>query len=259
MSEFIPIAAAAQLAAGGGPIASGRIAVLRAIVQEILEARSYCSKVTRVKFNDEKNDEIRTIVNRDGLRSSSLVWITGTGPVGEMQSLSPFTSLDAMMFINAVDGEWFIEERDDGYRRECITDWRLGRFEWHALSYHDRFYGGEDEQGFCLNACEAFGVEVESEAVNRLLVPHSVSAETAGVQINPVSTAYDWESAFADVAAALYFDIEFERVDARGAQQEIVRLLRKSFEKRGKAEPGETMLKAKARKIQASLRSHKSE
>lgn len=50
---------------------------------------------------------------------------------------------------------------------------------------------------------------------------------------NPIegrSTKYDWEAAFADVAACFDHDIQFDDLSSKGVQSEIINLLRSSFE-----------------------------
>lgn len=71
------------------------------------------------------------------------------------------------------------------------------------------------------------------------------------------SATYDWQAAYADVAASLYHDVEFENLEARGVQKKIIDMLRTSFEERGLPVPADDTLKPKAKQILGSLRSKK--
>lgn len=74
----------------------------------------------------------------------------------------------------------------------------------------------------------------------------------------PRRSTFDWEAAFADVAADFYFDLEFEDVGARGVQTKIVDALRESFERRNLRVPELSSLKSKAKILVGALRSKRS-
>lgn len=95
-----------------------------------------------------------------------------------------------------------------------------------------------------------FGVEID---------PEDVDATSPELPVNSARTArsstFDWEGAFASVAARLYFDLQFEDVHARGTQVAVVDALREYFQNNNLAIPEISSLKAKARKIVGALRS----
>jgi len=76
-------------------------------------------------------------------------------------------------------------------------------------------------------------------------------------QLRTRSSTYDWEAAFADVAAEFYHGLEFANLDARGVQTEIIKRLRSSFELRGMPVPSDDTLKPKANKLLGALRAKK--
>lgn len=68
-------------------------------------------------------------------------------------------------------------------------------------------------------------------------------------------SSFDWESAFADVAAEFYHDLQFDDVHARGVSVKVIDALRRSFEARKLQVPELSSLKSKARILVGALRS----
>jgi hypothetical protein len=263
VSEFIPIAIAAERAAVGKSIESGRQLVLTAISQGFLQATAFRARVTELTFEDAQTATIEEVVaNRGSVRSARLAWLGGSGKVGELEAFRTFKGTDAIRFMRAVDGEWTTSNPRDRFQREVWTDWSLGRFQSCTLIYDNGFIvDGNQGKGFIFEEIEWLGVEVEEEVVERLLVPNvsgNVMQSNSPFLQSEIATVYDWEAAFADVAASFHFDENFSNPGARGVQTKIVELLRRSFRRRKLPEPGDTILKEKAAKLQGALRGYKS-
>jgi hypothetical protein len=148
---------------------------------------------------------------------------------------------------------WLRRARDDFYISDTKVDWQLGHFHSRAISYAEPGYGLDKGIGFVLSSFDAYSVQVDGEAVERLFLGNGTRAKVPSQR----ATKYDWEAAFADVAAQFYHNVSFENLDARGVQGEIIRLLRSSFEGRKLAVPSDDTLKPKARMLLGSLRGKK--
>lgn len=260
MTDYLGIAEAARRAAIDGED-SGRAAVLTAIQEGLIHARAYRAKVTELAFDESGTDEIRALLASDQpLRTIGNLWLRADGKRSELETYRPFQGSDATPFTKCPDQQWVKFSTNDQYYREVRSHWKMGRFSICSLFYHTPWPDHETKAGFHYYEYNWFGVEVEAEPVGRLLVPQiATGSEPRTVDsVGSAPTQFDWEAAIADVAACFHFDVQFQNPSARGVQQEIVKLLRQSFEARGLPEPGDTILKAKAAKIQAALRSHKS-
>lgn len=119
------------------------------------------------------------------------------------------------------------------------------------------FLESDDDSEFMGTHITAFGVEVSEFDVDATAPEGSAGDSTRQQQER--ATKYDWEAAFADVAADLYHEADFPKLDARGTQAEIIKMLRQSFERRRLKVPSEDTLKPKARMILGALRAKKPE
>ena len=128
------------------------------------------------------------------------------------------------------------------------ADWAIGDFSVWQMHFRDEPRGDGWERH------SAAGV-----AFNRRQLSAFVGGAASLVGAESVSrrTVFDWEAAFADVAAALYHDVQFANLEAKGVQAELVRLLRSSFESRCVPIPSDDTLKPKARKLLGALRAKK--
>lgn len=153
---------------------------------------------------------------------------------------------------------WLPEHKNAG------SDWELGNgFMWPEgariqlerglVETFTGFFHDDDR----VDAFQA----VRATAYRVQIYEYDVEAVAPEIASAPVSegrkTVYDWEAAFADVAAELYHRIEFANLDAKGVQTEIIRLLRASFEERQLSIPTDDTLKPKARKLLGALRAKK--
>lgn len=117
-------------------------------------------------------------------------------------------------------------------------------------AFHGEFSEDVEESEFLAYRITAFGLGISESDVDAT-APSATTTMKQGTR----QTAFDWETAIADVAADFYFDLEFEDVNARGVQTEIIEALRKSFERRKLRVPELSSLKAKARILLGALRS----
>lgn len=104
-----------------------------------------------------------------------------------------------------------------------------------------------------------YGVKVNKNDLD-IVAPANVIKEQANFNNQPVErlSKFDWEAAFADVAAWLFYDADIPNVNTRGVQSQIEIALGDSFAKRNLPTPSEGTLRKKARIICASLRAFKS-
>lgn len=131
----------------------------------------------------------------------------------------------------------------DWFEPNLWSDWDIGDFgikRWFS----------EDADTPQWEMHEAAGVMFDRRQLDHLV---GVSPDAMAAK-NTRSTKFDWEVAFADVAARLYYDCDWPDVHARGVQTDIENALRNSFVRRKLPVPEETSLKNKARIILGALR-----
>ena len=138
--------------------------------------------------------------------------------------------------------------------KQFKSDWEFGHFHRRTLMYSSPAWGFDDGTGFVYMETDAYSVEIEADALKRLL---GLTIETQDTASQGRNTKFDWEAAFADVAVRFYHDIEFDDLQAKGVQTDIIDMLRASFEARGLAVPSDDTLKPKARKLLGALRARK--
>ena len=145
---------------------------------------------------------------------------------------------------------------------ESDKDWIFGEFIHPEMAFVDwdrgevrSFYAesikghaGDDFYGMFITA---YGVELNAAHLNAVAPLRSQSPSN---EPTARSSKFNWEAAFADVAARLYHDLQFENLEALGVQTAIIDALRQSFERRKLPVPEETSLKNKARIILGALR-----
>ena len=133
-----------------------------------------------------------------------------------------------------------------------MADWSIGKFgaiyDRHNLSHHLE----EPLETVAIGQLVCFAVAFQKSDIE------ATFGRLPGPKVVRNST-YDWEAAFADVAAQLYRDIDFPDINARGVQSELIGLLRDSFESRKLPVPADDTLKPKAKKLLGALRSKKPE
>jgi hypothetical protein len=144
------------------------------------------------------------------------------------------------------------------------SDWELGEgFMWPdgarmqlerglVETFTGFFHDDDQIDAFRAVRATAYGVQIYEYDVEAV-APQLTSVPV----VEGRKTVYDWEAAFADVAAELYHRIEFANLDAKGVQTEIIGLLRASFEERQLSVPTDDTLKPKARKLLGALRAKK--
>lgn len=249
MSEWVSIEEAAHLAAEG-ELTSGRRKVIQAIADGFMRARAFRSRERYSVFNKKYDQPIFRQVVSKGLLDTCNFPLTHRRTGDEICDGKILDRTDLLFFPATADDNWGSQTRNDNIVHQYRVDWRRGHFQRRLLTYTDSWIGDDVEAGFRLSEIDIYSVEVEGEAVRRLF-PHSPN------QNGPTSgrgTMYDWESAFADVAAALYFDLEFQDTHARGVPAELQRALQQSFIARGLRVPEESTLKKKAQVLAGALR-----
>ncbi len=151
--------------------------------------------------------------------------------------------------FDAIDhGEWHRT-----YPDWISADWQRGEF--LSLGVREST-DAENRTTYSCSFAHGAGVMIDREQLDIFYpgIAQPASTASSDVTARARSTTYDWEAAFADVAAMLYSDLEFEDVNARGVQAQIVGALRTSFEKRRLPIPSDDTLKPKARMIVGALR-----
>lgn len=142
--------------------------------------------------------------------------------------------------------EW-VGETGYPWMTGSIANWSIGKFGSLYERSNINDWGNEPEKKGATGQLVCLAVEfLESDI-------EAVFGKLGGARSSR-GTKYDWEAAFADVAAAFYHDVEFESLEAQGVQKKVIELLRSSFEKRGLAVPSDDTLKPKARAILGALR-----
>ena len=134
------------------------------------------------------------------------------------------------------------------------ADWDAGDFVHFQKHFDDpleRNYSDELERESWERQTAA-GVAFNRRQLTNFLGPLE---QAVNANRNTRPTTYDWEEAFADVAAAFYHDEAYEDINARGVQTKIIELLMASFEKRKKRVPARDSCKPKANKLLGALRS----
>lgn len=227
--------------------------VIGLICSRLIKARAFRQKIQFIKF--PKNDDFRIfceVSTKKNLDTWDFPW-SGEYKINKDLEESEIEGIDIFGIPMISTQRWVSHRTEDFSIIQAKADWALGHFHLRRLSYLGPEYGGPDEVGFAYSKADIFALEVQSEGIKRLLGVQ-VTDDVGG---NARATTYDWEAAFADVAAAFYHDIEFQSLEARGVQTEIVDLLRSSFESRGVAVPSDDTLKPKARKLLGALRAKK--
>lgn len=143
------------------------------------------------------------------------------------------------------NGKW---ETEEGFLwpTAVFSDWERGEFgvftgEVFEPSEDDEFFGGIVR----LYGVQILEIDIDAVAPERSITSRSPDGRT---------TKFDWEAAFADVAAWLFSDADIPDVNAKGVQSMIIDRLRQSFLERGMGQPEDTSLKNKARIIMGALR-----
>ncbi|MDC8755202.1 hypothetical protein OIK40_11185 [Erythrobacter sp. sf7] len=128
------------------------------------------------------------------------------------------------------------------------ADWTIGEFSVWQMHFR------EEPEGDGWERHSAAGVSFNRRQLSAFV---GTAVNLPGPESAVRRTVFDWEAAFADVAAALYHDVQFANLEAKGVQTELIRLLRSSFERRGVPIPSDDTLKPKARKLLGALRAKK--
>lgn len=116
----------------------------------------------------------------------------------------------------------------------------------------EAFHGAFDED---LADTEFVGLRFTAHGVGISEFDVDATAPARGQASAVRQSSFDWESAFADVAAEFYHDLQFEDVNARGVSAKVIEALRRSFEARKLKVPENSSLKSKARILVGALRS----
>ncbi len=252
MKSWIPISEISRDPAGERATVSRRKRIISAIMDRLVEARAF--RIRAQHYSYEKEWDIEIFCAAAQCQFLEEVPWPFTWRIEDC-SLPDWSQVEGFHLFKCPlkNTDWMWQSRSDFGLAQYKSDWDLGHFHSRTLGYNLPEYGGDADIGFIYREFDAFSVEVESEAVERILG----TTTKANAAIRQRATKYDWESAFADVAAELYHDIEFANLNARGVQTEIIALLRKSFESRGLAVPSDDTLKPKAAKLLGALRGKK--
>lgn len=129
----------------------------------------------------------------------------------------------------------------------AFSDWARGEFGVFVGSAHDSL----SDQVFLGRIIKLYGVRILEEDIDAIAPKRSQKSDS----IVGRPTRFNWEVAFADVAAWLHSDADIPDINALGVQAQIIERLRKSFIARGTEVPEDTSLKNKAKIIMGALRS----
>lgn len=251
MSEWIAIGEACPKLPDTEATIQRRKEVKHLIASNLIKARAFRPKMSTTEF--ERKDDLAIfaeVVRRGILDTCHFPFATKTRGKNA-DDLNEIGYVQLSGTPNETSSDWVSLGRDNFTITQTKADWELGHFHRRTLMYSSPGWGFEDDIGFVYMESDAYAVEIEATALNRLLgLRVSLPAEQQ-------TTRYDWEAAFADVAARFYHDVQFENIEARGVQAEIERMLIASFEKRGVAIPSPETCKPKARKLLGALRGEK--
>lgn len=251
MTDWVPVGDA--IAMCGSSMLDARSKIVRMISAGYLDARAFKTKSSWMKFDKASDLEIFvTVAGARNLQSCTFPWPLNLN-LGEVATNAEIGPSD-LLWQFAFDHEGWRKEIGPNFTiREFRADWVLGHFQRKLLSYAVPEYGDLETVGFIYRDEDLYGLEVCAEGLTKLVKANPKPNEDRQQAVGRATT-YDWEAAFADVAARLYLDVELPDLNARGVQTQIIDLLRESFENRGLPTPATDTLKPKAKKILGALR-----
>jgi hypothetical protein len=254
MSEWISIGDACPELGDADATVRRREEVKRLVASGLVKARSFRPRRRTTEFDRSNDLEVFWEVVRTGILDACRFPFSLQMKVQNGEGLQEVSYAELAGMPLVLSEGWKSEVRSDFTISQVKADWRLGHFHRRTLMYSSPHRGFEEGAGFVLMETDAYSVEIESEALTR------IAGLEIGGHCNPIEgrgTKYDWEAAFADVAARFYHDIQFDDLSAKGVQTAIIDLLRSSFDGRGLPIPSDDTLKPKARKLLGALRGKK--
>lgn len=254
MTDWVSICEAISIC--GGSEHDARSKIVGMISANVLDARAFKAKSNWMKFDRADDLEIfATVATARNLQSCNFPWPFRLEP-GEVETNREVGPSDLLWQFAFDDEGWRKEIGPRFTLQEFRADWTQGHFQRRMLSYAVKEYGDLENVGFFYREEDLYGLEVWKEGLTKLVGITSEPKQETGQAVGR-RTTYDWEAAFADVAARLYLDVQFPDLEARGVQTELIGLLRDSFEERRLPVPAFETLKPKAKKILGALRSKK--
>ncbi len=251
MREWVPIGELFHPSRNEKSLSEYRRQLIQGIEAGLIEARSFRSRKKFAKFDPADDLEIFSVVaRREILGSCSFPWTHDWSDRGTDEPTKIESHNFALSSASLTSSEaWQCSAPGEMPLKQTKTDWERGHFSWRMLAYH-RDGEGWGHVGFSYSSEDLFAVEIDAEAVRKII---GWQVAEAG---DPIArtTKYDWEAAFAFVAARFFHDEEFEDVNARGVQARVAELLLDSFEKRKVALPSAESCKKKASIIVGELR-----
>lgn len=245
MSEWMPLAEAIAVLRSCYSERESRILILERARAGLLKVRA-----TRYKRKDQTKpaqyaEPLKTLYHE---KSETSVrqwkfedWMEGTYKNEVFDDVILQNYIFSDRFADS-DGSWtrrnFVEEK---------FDWKLSEFFSVSISHFDL------DDTYCLSERSCVGMEVESHIVRKLVSPNVEDKSP----VRHRGTKYNWEAAFADVAAQFYQGRDFDDLEARGVQAEIQKMLLDSFAERGLEIPSPDSAKVKAKTILGALRSQR--
>ena len=254
MSEWISIGLACPTLGSADATARRREEVRKLIGARLLKARAFRPQRRTTEFDRSCDLEIFAEVARRGTLDLCRLPFGNTVLEKTEEGTGEVSLLEIGGTPIETSRDWVSVVSSDFTIRQSRSNWELGHFHRRTLMYSSPVWGHEESVGFVYMETDAYSVEVEVEALEKLLGLRIDATEVAG---QGRATKFDWEAAFADVAARFYHDIQFDDLEAKGVQSQIIDLLRASFESRGLAVPTDDTLKPKARKLLGALRAKK--
>lgn len=258
MTEWLPINQTIESVANGKDIRAVRWEVASLIMRGMIKAKAFRSQARYLTFSKSDDLEIFGMVANGGLLDDCNFPFPMKSTGGEIEENAPINSTTLLWVCKLLGSDWHTRDRPDYTIHQVKADWERGHFHERMLSYTDEWFGDDDDAGFRYSTTDLYSVEIEADAMHRFFGFNEANSASQDAIQNSRPTSYDWEAAFADVAAKLYSDLAFDDVNARGVQKEIINALRQSFEERKVAVPSDDTLKPKARKIVGALRAFRS-
>lgn len=259
MSDWVPIGLACPSLSDVGATVARRHKVRLLIAQGLVKARAFRGKGSMIEFYQSDDLEIFAEVLAKGVLEKC------SFPFGSVKDkeweIIEVGFLEIGLTPAQTSKGWVSEATESFQVNQAKCDWELGHFHRRSLSYREPLFGHDENVGFVYLESDVYGVEVEAEALQKLL-GLTIGADDTTRQGRSTtrqgrSTKFDWEVAFADVAACFYFDAQFNDINAKGVQAQIIDMLRASFEDRRLEVPTDDTLKPKARVLLGALRSKK--
>jgi hypothetical protein len=253
MTDWISISAAGHHPAGESETVARRRQLISLILDGLINARAFRTIYKKSEFSREDDLEIFCAVGNSSCLDDAFLPFAKEFSDESQKDWSEIIPYRIGILPFDTKGAWHNQVNSRHSITQRKADWELCHFKKRTLTYVNALSGFGGDTGFGLVEYDVFSVEVEREAVARLMgiIPD------AKRESNAHPSRYDWEAAFADVAAAFYHDTEFENINARGVQAEIVQMMLDSFERRGLAVPAADSCKPKAAKLLGALRARK--